>query len=284
MSFFFIVCLTYVLSTSFMWHKEIRSSFVDDNSHVQHRCSYSGFTWLFTYKEMPDFYLMMDIVKPVEIFAMQPQMITQERVPDASHLHDWWLPDGCLGEGRKRYHFNMFLSNITSWSSGESRHMVYKRQCSWRGQTKYRTSGTPQFDSHHCHFLCSVPEHKGWFPAYPKAENQGEEGSQVVPILTGAESLQHTNPQKTLYRNHSGNRCWGRCSPQGLPCLLGGQGVFNWWDKGAASLSVLPSMTGMAQLQVQAGLKGLSHCSSGFLIASLVNRKCHSYHFHRTGK
>lgn len=94
--------------------------------------------------------------------------------------------------------------------------MVYKRQCSWRGQIKYRTSGTAHFGSHQGHFLCCVPDHEGWFPAYPKAEKQGEEGSQVVPILTGAESLQRTNPNKTLYRNHSENRCQGRCSLQGL--------------------------------------------------------------------
>lgn len=116
--------------------------------------------------------------------------------------------------------------------------MVYKRQCSWRGQIKHRPSGTPWFDSFHCRSLRSVPDHKGWFPAYPKTEKQGEEGSQVVPILTGAESLQHTNTNKTLYRNQSENGSWGRCSPQGPSSLLGGQGMFRWWDKGAASLSV----------------------------------------------
>lgn len=54
------------------------------------------------------------------------------------------------------------------------------------------------------------------FPAYPKAEKQGEEGSQAVPILAGAASLHSTNANKILYRNHSENRCWGRCIPQGL--------------------------------------------------------------------
>lgn len=114
-----------------------------------------------------------------------------------------WLP----GRGQKRYHFNMFLSNMTPWSSGKGRHMVYKRWCSRRGQIKYRISGTLHFDSHHHFFLSPVPDHKHWFPAYPKAEKQGEEG---------AESLQHTNPNKSLYRNHSENCCWGRCSTQGL--------------------------------------------------------------------
>lgn len=221
MSFFLIVCLTYVLSTSFMWHKEFRSSLVANHSHVQHRHSYSGFTWLFTYREMPNFYLMMDIVRPVESFAMWPQMITQEHVPDALYLHDWWLPDVCSGEGRKRYHFYMFLSNTTPWSSGEGRHMVCKRWCSWRGQIKHRTSGTPHFDSHHLCFLCTVPDHEDCFPAYPKAEKQGEERSQVVAILTRAESLEHTNPNKTLYRNHS--ELWlllGQMQPSEATSLL----------------------------------------------------------------
>lgn len=74
-----------------MCHKEFRSSFVDNHNHVQHRCSYSGFTLLFSQKEMPDFYLVMDVVKPVESFAMRPQMITQ------SVFQMWYISmtDGC---------------------------------------------------------------------------------------------------------------------------------------------------------------------------------------------
>lgn len=130
------------------------------------------------------------------------------------------MTDGChmatWERAEKGTILTRFLSNMTPWSSGEGRHMVYKRQCSQRSQIKCRTSGTPRFDSHHGHFLCCVPDQEVWFPAYTKAEKQGEEGIQVVPILTEAESLQHTNPNKTLYRNHSVNRFQGRCSPRGL--------------------------------------------------------------------
>lgn len=41
-------------------------------------------------------------------------------------------------------------------------------------------------------------------PRLPRAKRE-REGSQAAPVLTGAEFLQHTNPPKTLYRNHSKN-------------------------------------------------------------------------------
>lgn len=218
---------------------------------------------------MPDFYLMMDIVRPVESFAMWPQMITQEHVPDALYLHDWWLPDVCLGESRKRYHFDMFLSNTTPWSSGEGRHMVYKRWwCSWRGQIKHRASGTPHFDSHHLCFLCSVPDHEDWFPAYQRQKSREKREARLFPSWPEL-SLWSTQILTKPFAEITVSIAAGTDAAlrsYTSPC----KGMFRWWGQGCCQLvRVLPCMKGMAQLQGQAGLKGPSHCSSGFLIASL---------------
>lgn len=214
---------------------------------------------------MPDFYLVMDIFKPVESFAMWPQMITQECVPDASCLHDWWLPDGCLGEGRKRYRFSMFLSNKTPWSSGEGRHMIYKRRCSWRGEIKQRTSGKPYtivaFSALSQIMVSCIPKSR-------KAGRRGKPGCSHP----GRSCIfaQHKGQQNPLQESQWGSLL-GQMHPSGSTSLLGGQAVFRWWDKGAASLwgSFHAWRARPSSVAIQAGLKGLSHCSSGFLIASL---------------
>lgn len=191
---------------------------------------------------MPDFYLVMDIVKPVESFAMWPQMITQECVPDASCLHDWWLPDGCLGEGRKRYRFSMFLSNKTPWSSGEGRHMMYKRRCSWRGEIKQRTSGKPYtivaFSALSQIMVSCIPKSR-------KAGRRGKPGCSHP----GRSCIfaQHKGQQNPLQESQWGSLL-GQMHPSGSTSLLGGQAVQVMGQGCCQLVRVLPCMKGTAQL------------------------------------
>lgn len=81
---------------------------------------------------------------------------------------------------------------------------------------------------------------------------------------------QHKGQQNPLQESQWGSLL-GQMHPSGSTSLLGGQAVFRWWDKGTASLwgSFHAWRARPSSVTIQAGLKGLSHCSSGFLIASL---------------
>lgn len=173
---------------------------------------------------MPEFYLMTDFVKPEESFAMWPQMITQEHVPDESHLLDWWLPDGGSGEGRNRHHFNMVLSDVTPWSSGEGRHMVCKRRCPWRRQIKYRTSGTSHFDLHHQHFLSIVPGSWGLVICITKSRKAGRRGKPGCYHPDGIWAFAAHKPWQNPLQESQRETLLGQTQPSGAELLLGGQG------------------------------------------------------------
>lgn len=228
---------------------------------------------------------MMDFVKPEESFAMWPQMITQKRVPDVLYLHDQWLPDGGSGEGRNRYHINMFLSNMTPWSPGEGTHTVCKRLCPWRCQIKYRISATSHFDLHYRHYLSSVWGSWGLVICIPISRKAGRRGKPGSSHPDGSWIFAAHKPWQNPLQESQWEPLLGQTQPSGAESLLSSQGMFRWCGKGAASAWVSrhargawPSYVfrlawGASAIAVQAASQHPS-----------MYRKCHSQRSHRAGK
>lgn len=152
------------------------------------------------------------------------------------HPRDWWLPDEGFGEGRNRYYFNIFLSNVTPWSSGEGRHIVCKRQCLWRCQIKYRTSAMSHFDLHHWYLLSSVPGSWGLVICIPKIRKEKGSGKPGCSHPDGSWVFAAYRAWQNALRESGWEPLLGQTQPSGSESLLRGQGMFRLYGKGTASL------------------------------------------------